>query len=154
MAIAGDPADVRHRDGRRSDSRGRLYEEIETVAFEDRLHCLRTQERQILVGIGLGGRRQRHWIDDWIMGVVGKYADNFHSGLYLSIGLINYAERCFTARDQTEGDANILGHSDFWLDRRPCAEPFQRDRPQLRVHRLLQLCRRQRVWQDRSPVRL
>ena len=56
----------------RSDSGGRLYEEIETVAFEDRLHCLRTQERQILVGIGLGGRRQRHWIDDWIMGVVGK----------------------------------------------------------------------------------
>src|SRR6516225_2349057 len=107
-------------------SRNWLCEEIEAVVFEDRLGCLRAQERQILGRIGLGGCRQRHGIDDRIVGIVGKDADNFHSRFYLRVCLIDDAERRFAACDHTKGRANIFGHGHFWLDCCPCAEPFQR----------------------------
>src|SRR6516225_5502947 len=84
-------------------SRGPLYQEIETVSFEDRFCSLRAQERQILGGIWLGGRRQRSRINDWIVRIVGKNADNLHIRLHLSIRLIDNAERSVAARDQTEG---------------------------------------------------
>src|SRR5215471_9856582 len=84
-------------------SGGRLYEEIEAVPFEDRLRCLRAQERQILGSIGLGSRRQRSRINDWIARIVGKNADNLHVRFHLSIGLIDNTERHLAARDQTEG---------------------------------------------------
>src|SRR5215472_1184156 len=68
----------------------------------------------------------RHRIDDRILGIVGKDADNFHSRFYLRVCLIDDAERRSAACDHTKGCTNIFGHDHFWLDCCPCAEPFQR----------------------------
>src|SRR6516162_9720166 len=102
-----------------------LCQHREAVTLEYRFGRRRSQKRQILDRPGLSVHGRRHRIDDWIVGVVGKDADNFHSRFYLRVCLIDDAERRFAVCDHTKGCANIFGHGHFWLDCCPCAKPFQ-----------------------------
>ena len=84
-------------------SKDGLRQNRKAVTLEYRFGLRRSQKCQILDRPWLGVYGRRHGIDDRIVGIVGKDADNFHSRFYVRVCLIDDAERRFAARDQTKG---------------------------------------------------